>query len=166
MITAIIIFSFLLDGIIATTLQSGSFFLPLFSLLSLVLIYPYFNTNKNMNFLIVAGLIGSFFDIVYMNSLFLNTLIYILIAYAITKMFSYLPINIANTYAVSLSVIILYRVLIFLFFSLIRVIPFDLIGLFNSIVSSILANAIYIFLGYLIINLAARRFKIKKITKI
>jgi len=165
MIISTIIISFLLDGIISGLIQINSFFLPLFSLLSLALIYPYLK-NKNKNFLIVAGTIGCIYDIAYTNTLFLNTLMFILLAVLIDKLFSYLPINIGNTYMVSAVVIIAYRVIIFLFLVLIQVISFDMISLSRSIASSVLANLIYVTTIYAILSLLAKRYNIKKENKI
>lgn len=159
------VISFLLDGIISGFIQVNSIFLPLFSLLSLVLVYPYFK-NKNKNFLIAAAIMGCMYDVVYTNSLFLNGMLFVLLAIVIDKLFSYLPINILNTYMVSAFVITVYRALIFLFLVLIQVVSFDMVRLSHSIASSVLANLFYVTIVYVILSILAKRYNIKKESKI
>ena len=149
---AFLIISFLLDGIISVNLHQGTMFLPLFSLLSIVLIYPTFRTQQHNIYLLVAASVGFLYDIIYVHSLFLNTVIFIGLALITMKIYSVLPVNILNTYVVSLAVIVLYRVIIFLFLALIQAISFDVVGLLNSIISSLIINFIYITVGYLLIK--------------
>ena len=46
MIVFISILSFLLDGILSRYILQTTLFLPLFTIVSLVIIYPYFNNNN------------------------------------------------------------------------------------------------------------------------
>ena len=72
MIYIILILSFLLDGILFSLFSFNTPISPLFSLLSILIIYPYCDTNKKSYF-ICPALLGVLYDIAYSNSLFLNT---------------------------------------------------------------------------------------------
>jgi hypothetical protein len=162
MIVGFLILSFILDGVVYSLITQGSLIIPLFSLFSLVLIYPYFYNKDNL-FLFSAFCLGIFYDIVYTNTPFLNTLVFVLIATLIIKIFSYFSRNIINTYLLSLIILIFYRGIIFLFLCLIQSINFDLLNLLESIMCSILANGIYISIFYLLLNKIGNKLKIKKI---
>ena len=76
-----IIFSFLLDGFLSnylnTSIVNPSYFITIYSLISLVIIFNYFdNKKKYLKILIVVSIL---FDIVYTNTLFLNIIIFMLI---------------------------------------------------------------------------------------
>lgn len=162
MIPAFFIISFILDGMILSIINSSSIIIPLFSLLSLVLIYPYFY-NKDNYFIGSAVILGIFYDIVYTNTLFLNAIVFGLIAYLIIKIFGYFTRNIVNTYLLALLIIVIYRVFIFLFLCLIQAINFNLLNLLYSIANSILVNGIYLSVFYLLLNKIGNKLKIKKI---
>jgi|GEM_PF-3218074 len=149
---AFLIISFLLDGIISVNLSQNTIFLPLFALLSIVLIYPTFRTDKHNIYLLIAASIGLLYDIVYMNTLFLNAVIFTGLGYICIKIFSVLPVNILNTYVVSFAIVVIYRIAIFLFLALIQAISFDVTSLFYSVVNSFILNLIYVSIGYLIIK--------------
>ena len=71
MIWFVLLFSFLLEAAFTNIVSTNSFLIPLFSITSLVLIYPYFK-NKNINYFIVCLILGSFYDIVFADSIFVN----------------------------------------------------------------------------------------------
>lgn len=162
MIIIFLIFSFLLEGIIYSLIDQNSIIIPLFSLLSLVLLYPYFN-NKKSNFIITALILGFFYDIVYTNTLFINVFTFGLLALIIIKIFTYFTRNIINSYILSILVVIIYRILVFLFLNLIQAIDFNLLKFLHSITNSILINMLYISIFYYLLNSISNRIKIKKI---
>lgn len=70
MIIFISVFSFLLDGILSKYLIK-TIFAPMLTIVSLVIIYPYFN-NNNYRYLKYNAIIGLLYDIVYMDTIFYN----------------------------------------------------------------------------------------------
>ena len=88
MIILISIISFFLDGILSHYILPNSLFLPLFTVVALVLIYPYFNNNNYRYFKYIA-LLGLLYDISYLDTLFLNFFIFIIIGF-IVGLFNYL----------------------------------------------------------------------------
>ena len=75
MIVFISIVSFFLDGILSKYISLNSIFLPLFTIVSLVIIYPYFNNNI-YRYLKFVAIIGILYDITYLNTVFFNFFIY------------------------------------------------------------------------------------------
>ena len=91
MIILISITSFFLDGILSRYILPNSFLLPLFTIVSLVLIYPYFNNNNYRYFKYIA-LLGLLYDITYLDTLFFNFFIFIVIGFVV-GLFNYLLSN-------------------------------------------------------------------------
>jgi len=138
----ICIISFLLDGIFSLIFNNNSLFLSLFSLMCLILIYPYLKCNNNIFYFGIV--IGIFFDIVYTQTLFLNTIIFFLISMLIYYYYKYMPYNIINIILLSLIIIVLYRFITYIFFLTFEDNKFNLSILFKSIYTSIISNSIYV----------------------
>ena len=64
MIWVILIVSFLLESTFTNIVSINSCLIPLFSLTSLVLIYPYMKKKKE-NYIIICLILGLFYDIVF-----------------------------------------------------------------------------------------------------
>lgn len=161
MIILFFIISFLLDGIVFSLSSLNSVAFPLFSLLSLLIAYPYYSRNIK-NFYMSAILIGIVYDIVYTNSLFLNTLLFLVMAYIINLMFKYLTNNFLNTFLISTIIICLYRLFNYLFYIVIGVINWNLNDLIMSISFSLIINYIYIALFYFLLYIFSKKRGIKR----
>lgn len=133
------IISFLLDGVISNYLNFNS----LFTLLIIIFIY------KNKNSYLYVLVFGFLFDIVYTDTLFLNTIIFYFCLLITNKIFKYLKYNFINVVFVSILLIIIYRTLIYLELCVIEYIEFDYIVLLNSYLYSLL-NVIFVIIIYLI----------------
>ena len=83
MLVAIIyvIISFLLDGIISNiipfNLVDPSYFKTIYSVISLVIIYNYFDNHQK--YLTILIILGIFFDIIYTNTFILNIIVFLII---------------------------------------------------------------------------------------
>lgn len=161
MIYIVLILSFLIDGILFSLFSFTSPISPLFTLLSLIIIYPYCDTN-NKKYYIYPIVLGVLYDITYSNSLFLNTLIFIGYSYLLTKVFRVFTINYINFLIVSFLSIIGYRIVTFVFMHIIGVMRFNVEILIDSISHSIISNFIYITIFYVIITLVSNKLNIKK----
>ena len=71
----VMLISFVLDGVFSNILKAP--FLPLFSIVSLVVMENYKKSEKN--YLINCSILGLLYDLVYTNTLFLNSLYFLLI---------------------------------------------------------------------------------------
>lgn len=138
------IISFVFDGIISVILSENSILLPLFSLVSLIVIYPYL---KNKEKIILYGLIiGLLYDLVYTQTLFFNTIIFSVLALIILLFYKYLPINIINSVLLMVIVIVLFRISTYLTLVVVGKLLFNWNDLFASIYCSLLGNIIYLVL--------------------
>lgn len=159
MIVFISILSFLLDGILSRYILQTTLFLPLFTIVSLVIIYPYFN-NNNLKYFRYVAIIGLLYDITYLNTLFFNFFIFVMIGFII-GLFNYLLSN--NLYTstiITVIAIILYRVINYLFVVIFKNQPFDFMNLLESIYSSLLLNIIYCIIIYITTELYSKKHKI------
>ena len=50
MIVLVLLISFILEGIVSNLVPAASLFIPLFSVTALLVIYPLFNDNKNLQY--------------------------------------------------------------------------------------------------------------------
>lgn len=140
--------SFILDGLII----NNSFFYPLFTLVSLVIIFPTFN-KKNYNYYITCFVIGLLYDIVYTNTFLLNGIIYLILGLLINLIYKKININTLTIIFEIIFLISIYRILTFIILNILGY-NFNIYSLLESIYSSIILNIIYTFLSYnvLILN--------------
>ena len=110
MIYIIIIISFLLEGIVTNLISMHSLLIPAFTITSLVIVYPYFNKEKKHLFLLTSLCVGICYDIVYTNSLFINTFSFLICSLIILLINSFLSHRIYIVMLTNLFIIVLFRV--------------------------------------------------------
>lgn len=158
MIVIISVISFLLDGIISKYTYN-TIFLNLFTISSLVLIYPYFKNNYFRYFRYIA-ILGLLYDIVYTNTLFFNMFIFMIIGLIITLFFYFLSNNWYINTTIGVISIIVYRFITYLFFSIFSEFDFNILILFKSIYCSIILNVIYFLFVYILTEIYSNNHKI------
>ena len=149
-----IIFSFLLDGFLSnylnTSIVNPSYFITIYSLISLVIIFNYFdNKKKYLKILIVVSIL---FDIVYTNTLFLNIIIFMLIYGIIYIMNVYIPNNLFTINLKSLVIVLMYNVISYGVLLLVRYGGYPLNILWTILIGSIIMTIIYASISYIVIN--------------
>jgi len=154
----IVIISFVLDNIISNLFSYNSIFYSLFTILSLVLIYPNFNRRSN-NYYIYAFILGLVYDITITNTLFLNAFVFLLLSYLIRLTLYKITYNYLSILIISICAIIYYRVITYMILTILNYLDFNIFLLFKSIYSSLTLNIIYISVSYLIINSKRLIFK-------
>ncbi len=137
----ILFISLILETIVSNVVGINSIFIPLFFIMSLILIYP------KEDYLIICFICGLIYDICFYNSLFINTISFILIGLLIPNLKKY------NIYFKSIIVIIFYRFISYSMLVLIGYTKFNISLLFKSIYSSIILNIIFIILVKLCYNI-------------
>lgn len=147
--------SFFLDEILSLFMSKDSLFIPLFSVLSLVEVYPFLKNKRKL--IVIAASIGILYDIVYTQTLFMNTIIYFLISIVIIEIFKVLSYNSFNSLILCFFSIIFYRVLSYTFFFILNDVKLNLEVLFKSIYSSLILNIIY----SIIFNLIYYKLKVQ-----
>lgn len=159
MIPAIIIISFILENIFSNLVSASGIFIPLFSLLSLIFVYPLFK-DKN-EFIITSLVLGLFYDIIITNTLFINTLIFLLIAYIIKKLYKLINSSLIGIIIISVISIIVYRTINYI---LIEVFTYNSINfsvLLNGIKNSLVLNIIFTIIVYYLLKFIYKKTKKK-----
>lgn len=140
----IIFISFFLDGILSFFINNNVIFNSLFTLTSLMVICRYYNKKDALKYLILCGVVGILFDIVYTDTLFLNAGLYLIIGVVIIKYFKLFRYNLLNSLLLLFIIICFYRTLTFIVLANVEFIKLDFYQLFKSIYSSLVLNIIYI----------------------
>lgn len=162
MIPGVLIISFLLEAIFTNLVNTNSFLIPLFTLTSLVMIYPYFN-KKNINYILVCLIVGLFYDIVFADSIFVNTVSFGIVGALTMLCYNYVKCNIYSSSIVNLIMLITYRIISYVILLSINYITFNNKVFFRGIYKSLIANIIYGILLYLIIEIIAKKFNKKRV---
>ena len=158
MIIFISVFSFLLDGILSKYLIK-TIFAPMLTIVSLVIIYPYFN-NNNYRYLKYNAIIGLLYDIVYMDTIFYNFFLFLIIG-LIVIIFNYLySSNCYISLIETIISIIFYRFIDYGFVIIFRNYSFSFSNLLESIYSSMTLNIIYCLIIYIIANKYSKKHHI------
>lgn len=162
MIYCILIFSFLFEAAFSNLISNSSILTPLFLITSLVILYPYFK-NKNANFVIVCIVLGLFYDIIFGNTTFINTLSFGILSGITILGYNYINYNIYSSNLLNIIVLVLYRIISYLLLCIVDYISFNENILLEGIYNSILVNLIYGILLYLITIWLSKIFNIKRV---
>lgn len=162
MIPIILIFSFLLEAAFTNFISPNSIFIPLFVITSLVLLYPYFE-NKNLNYIIVCLILGLFYDIVFTNSLFVNTISFGLMGGLTILCYNYVKYNIYTSNIINTIILISYRIISYVIVLSVNYVSFNNKIFFSGIYKSLILNVVYGVILYFIIELLAKLFNKKRV---
>lgn len=165
-VVIISIISLVLDGILTNFLpymvNNLTFFTPMFTIISVFLIFPLF-CDDYKKYLIYIFILGVIYDLFYTNLFVYDGIIFLL--------FGLITISIYKNFEVTKFRLLLYIVLficlyefIFAFVILLfQLVPISFSKIFYKIGHSIIINLIYGEFVYLIINLLPKKYHTKKI---
>lgn len=160
-----LIISILLDGfmsnIFPSTISSISYFMTVYTIIALVIIYPYFNNYKKYYILVVV--FGFIFDLMYTSTLLVNIVIFFAITIVIKIFSNILSDNIIMSNIISLICITFYHILSFIILNLVSYSSYSFSLLGSVILHSIIMTIIYTSISYIIIGSIFNRKKIKNI---
>lgn len=162
MIIFILILSFLLDFFLLSIIKSSSILFPLCSLMSLIIIYPFFKKRDYDKFLIICLISGTLYDVVFTGTLFLNIGIFLLVGLIIKIIFRSFSNNPISNILTGLFVIVIYRTISYLIFCLSGNLDFSILELVRGIYSSLMVNLIYITIVYFLGLWIGTKFKIQR----
>lgn len=156
----IMIISFILDGVISNLINYNSLMYPICSLLSLIIVYPYFNQNDN-TYLVASFLLGILYDVVYTDTIFFNACLFLILALSLKKVFKKFSYKYFSVLITTLVSIVSYRTISYITLVLIHYLNYNIYTFCKGIYSSFIINIIYITLFYLISSkkLILRRMK-------
>lgn len=149
-----IVISFILDSLISNlipfNLVNPSYFKTIYSIISLVIIYNYFdNKKKYLSILIILGIL---FDIVYTNTFILNVVIFLIIYIILSYLDYIIPTNIITINIKSITCISSYHILTYIILLLSNYNNYSIKLLGIILIRSIIMTIIYTTISYLIIN--------------
>lgn len=149
-----LIISFLLDSIISlyipASLTTLSYFKTIYTLVSLVVIFNYFENSKK--YLIIAIILGALFDTVYTNTFLLNIVIFIVDYFLLTELDYIIPNNLFTINIKSLSALYTYHILTYIILLLTHYNSYSFSILLNILMKSTIMTIIYTTISYLLIK--------------
>lgn len=157
----ILVISFLLDGIFSNFLPVNGIFAPLFTLVSLIVVYPYFDGDKR-NYYKYSFVLGLIYDLIYTDTMVYYAFLFLFMAFIIIKLTIILNDNYINIVIITIISIIIFRSITYILMVITGNVSFNYHIWFNSIYSSILANVIYAVILLSIANFINRKIKFKK----
>ena len=160
MIPIVLILSFFLEIIFSNIIPFTSLLVPLFLVVSIVIVYPY--SKSKLYFVIICFICGLIYDLGFFNTVFVNTLCFTAIGLLIIFLHTYINYNLVSTSIVTVIIIVLYRLISYLLLCLTAYTNFYVDTLFRGIYSSLIINVIYGISIYLLLEFISRRFNIKK----
>ena len=156
MIIAVIyvIISFLLDSLMSNILPFNlvdpSWFKTIYSVISLVILYNYFDNQKK--YLSILIVIGIFFDIVYTNTFIVNIIVFLIIYFILSQLDYIITTNIFTINLKSITCISLYHILTYIILLLANYNNYSIKLLGIILLRSIIMTIIYTTISYLIMN--------------
>lgn len=161
MIVFITVLSFLLDGIISKYISTNTFFLPLLTIMSLIIIYPYF--KEPYKYFRYCSILGILYDIAYANTIFYNFFIFILLGLIITFFYYIFSNRLLNTIVLGLITVLIYKFINYLFILVFKNYNLIFKDLLTNIINSLLLNILFLILGYVLTKYYSKKHKILRI---
>ena len=161
MIIIIITLSFILEFLF-NSIFYNSLLLPLTTLVSLILLEPFFNKDKN-KYLIFLFLIGLLYDVIFTGNHFLNAAMFLIIGCLVVIINKNTPNNLFKSLIEIIILISIYRTLCFALLGMLKVIQINFNVLLESIYKSLIFNIIYGITLYIIMCFISKKFNIRRI---
>lgn len=155
----ILIVSFLLEGVVSNFVPVNGFFAPLFTLITLIVIYPLF--DENSNYYKYAFITGLAYDLFYTDTIIFHAIVFCFMAFLITRMNLVLTDNYINVLIIIAICILIYRCFTYCLFVLVSSITFDIIALILSVLKSLLLNLIYSAIIFFVVKKIQKKYKYK-----
>ena len=161
----IVLISFFLDAFLSMyipiSVSNYNMLVPMFTIISLIISYPFFNGNEK-NYLITCLVFGILYDITFTNTFGLNLALFFGIGFLIIFMDGGLSNNLFSLIVKMLVIIILYDLLTYLILLLLNYIDYGILTLIIKIGKSLILNTIYLISAYFITNMISKKFHIKR----
>ena len=158
----IILISLILDGLLTNYLpylvNDLSLFTPLFTLISISLLYPYYRKKEKEVFIIIF-ITGFIYDLFYTNLLFINGLLFLLIGYLSKFIYRRYEIDYFKLIIYITLIVVVYESSLVLIILIFNLVPVTLTKLLYKISHSLILNIIYGELLYFILNNLPKKYK-------
>ena len=158
----VIISSLFFDGFLTNYLpyskDSLSLFTPLLTVVSLILIYPFYR-KKLKKYYTTSIVVGLIYDLLYTNLLFINSILFLIIAYITKIIYKNIEINHLNIIILSIIIICIYEGLNAIIIIIFNLVPITLESFMYKITHSLLLNIIITEIIYTIIKYLPKKYK-------
>lgn len=158
-----LLFTFVIEGVsslyISNSLINPSMFITIYTLIALIVIYPYFENKKK--YLYILTIMGILFDIVYTNTFLINVVIFITIYFVNRLVDEILPDNIFIINIKSYLAVILYYSLTYIIIIITGYASYPIGMLFRLYYLCIMMSVIYTTISYVVIKYLTNKFDIK-----
>ncbi len=163
LVSVVVILSFFLEGFASNVVGINTqLFTPLFSVVSLLIIYPYFNHEEG-NLLKCCFALGLFYDLVYTDTLIVNACLFVVVGLFIRFLNSFLSNHMISISIMIFFTVLMYRIIMYAILVVVGFLPFDWTVLLKSVYSSFLLNMIYGVILYITTDYFSKKYHIKKI---
>lgn len=141
-----LIISLFLDGLLSIY-EEVLHIRPMFSIviLSILFVRNYNNISFYYKMCLFSGFI---YDLLYTNTFPLNTLIFLLLGFVISKLYLIFKNNLLSGVVINIIVLLIYRVITFLVLSITGYLPFSFILLIDNLLSIVLTNTVFFVFVY------------------
>ena len=153
----IIIISFLLEGVVSNFVPINGFLAPLFTLVALIIIYPLF--DEEVEYYKYTFLTGLAYDLFYTDTILFHAIIFLFMAFIITRLNLVLSDNYLNILIIMGICILIYRVVTYGFLVLVSSMVFDMAALIMSVLKSLIINLIYSALLFFVVKKCQKKYK-------
>lgn len=154
--------SLLLDGLLTNYLpflvNDLSFFTPLFTLISIFIIYPLYR-KKEKKYFISIFILGILYDLLYTNLLFFNAVLFVFIGFIIRLIIKNFELSYMKIILYIVIVVVSYETLTLFFLGIFNIIPVSINRLIYKITHSLLINIIYGEILFIIIKILPKKYK-------
>ena len=154
--------SLLLDGLLTNYLpflvNDLSFFTPLFTLISIFIIYPLYR-KKEKKYFISIFILGMLYDLLYTNLLFFNAVLFVFIGFIIRLIIKNFELSYMKIILYIVIVVVSYESLTLFFLGIFNIIPISINRLIYKITHSLLINIIYGEMLFIIIKILPKKYK-------
>ncbi len=158
----VIIVSIIFDGILTNFLpylvNDLSIFTPLFTVVSIFIIYPFFRKDIKKYYL-TAFLIGIIYDLFYTNLLFFNAILFLIIAAISRFIYKHYEINWFSIIFYIILIISTYELITAGIVFIFQLVPITFDKIIYKISHSLLINIIYAELIFLILKIVPKKYK-------
>lgn len=154
--------SLLLDGLLTNYLpflvNDLSYFTPLFTLISIFIIYPLYR-KKEKKYFISIFILGILYDLLYTNLLFFNAVLFVFIGFIIRLIIKNFELSYMKIILYIVIVVVSYETLTLFFLGIFNIIPVSINRLIYKITHSLLINIIYGEILFIIIKILPKKYK-------
>lgn len=156
-----LILEVIMSNFFSSTLTNVSLFSTIYTIVGLVILYPYFNNDKKYFLLVI--IFGALFGILYTSTFILEVVLFIIVGMIIKILYNIFPENIFMTNIISIIIIFVYHLLSFILLDLLSGINYDFMLLIDIIFGSIIMTIVYTTISYYVIKYIFNRRNIKQI---